>query len=75
MGGILHQATHHPTPPGTMPQEMTLKELAAVAEAAAVAKPSDPSLLLLYNRGWDAGYSEGYAKAQRDIRMALGCKE
>ena len=28
-----------------------------------------------YFKGFNDGYSEGYAQAQKEIRMAMGCKE
>jgi hypothetical protein len=52
-----------------MSEEMKLAELCQMAD-----EQQHKAMEALWDDPFERGYAAGYARAQQDIRMALGCK-
>jgi hypothetical protein len=56
-----------------MSEEMKLSELCQMADEQQQRKQHE-AMEALWDDPFERGYAAGYARAQQDIRMALGCK-
>jgi hypothetical protein len=55
-----------------MSEEMKLAELCQMADEQQ--RKQHEAMEALWDDPFERGYAAGYARAQQDIRMALGCK-
>lgn len=56
-----------------MSEEMSLTQFCQMADEQQHKQHAEMQALL--NDPYERGYAAGYARAQQDIRMALGCKQ